>query len=346
MATPYLDVLDAYFEPPAAGPRRVAESGGRPAAVSALCASVETMRAGLPGLAGRGAVRPHATGYLDTALRRLAGVCAAYDAEAFEDRAAATYADAEAFRRDVETALAAERAPEMGLELIGMLAWAEGASVPEERAAPPLHELAIDRQLVLQRLWPAAAFRAPQQVEEMRAHYQVFQRRYRERYVAHHASYQEWAAGEQGALTRDAAALQALVLCNGIGALGAAVGVDLAGRFNALRGELRRCELDAAGVEAQLAEAPVCGACGLPLSEAAPREALAGWRRDLEEALRTQQERLARALVERVLAEPNGADLERVLRAARAADVGPLVGVMDAATADLIGRLLGTGSDT
>jgi len=343
VATPFLDVLDAYFEPPAEPPARLAESGGRPASVAALCSSVERTRADLPHMAGRDGLTPPATAYLEACLGRLAGACAAYDGDAFEARAAATYADVDGFRRDVEAALAAERAPEAGLEVIGMLAWTDRAAVPEERAAPPLHELAIDRRLVLQRLSPAAAFRAPQQVDEMRAHYRVFQRRYGERYAAHHAAYHEWASMERAALARDGAGVQALALCNGIEALGAAVGVNLAGRFNALRREIRSCALDEADVTAGLADAPVCASCGLTLSDGPPAEALTSWRRDLDEALRTQQARLARALVARVLAEPDRPDLERVLRAARAADVGSLVGVMDAATAALIGRLLADG---
>ena len=78
--------------------------------------------------------------------------------------------------------------------------------------------------------------------------------------------------------------------------------------------------------------------CALPIYP--PIAALAQWRRLLDAALRTQQRRLAQAVVRRAIADSSRPALDRFLRAVRAGDVAPLVEVMDAEVVALIREVL------
>ena len=83
-------------------PLGIAEDAARPVAVIRFTSAVEQARAGLEALR----LTPTSHGYSREVLQRLSGICASYDADGFETRAAPSYPDRGRFRQDVELAIA------------------------------------------------------------------------------------------------------------------------------------------------------------------------------------------------------------------------------------------------
>ena len=81
-------------------------------------------------------------------LHQLSSLCAAYDAGSFEARAGTAYPDRRQFRRAVELTVAITQGAQGLPSLITMMASIEAAASPQTDSTPPLHDLAIDRELV------------------------------------------------------------------------------------------------------------------------------------------------------------------------------------------------------
>ena len=332
MSRPFLDTLAEYFDSPAG----VAEESDRPTALVEFCHAAQRVRAALPDID----LNPPAATLAGEILQRISPLCRSYGGDGFEEKAAGLYDDPRAFQSDVELVLALDRHPQPAASVLDMHAYAEAARIPDQPSVPPLHELQIDRRLLLQRLFPASEIREAHQIEGIVAAFDLFHRRYQETYLAHHEAYRRWYASQAAQLDHDAGAVRALLLLNDVQALGAPVAADLPARLEALTASLTPCDSDAPLLESQLGQAPVCAACKLELSDSIPEDALTQLRTELGRALRTQQQRLARAMVGRAVSEPSQPAFDRFLRALRAADLDPLIAVLDELAVALIRDLL------
>ncbi len=221
-----------------------------------------------------------------------------------------------------------------------MLAYIEAATIPQTDATPPLHELTIDRELVRQRLSPAAVSRGATLVDDLRPQFDVFQRRYREAYLAHHGAYQEQAAAEAPRLIADVRRARSLGLLNGIAALAPSLGEEPIATQAKLASDLRPCGLSLDELAEALAGQTICPDCGLRLDAILPSAALATAREQLRLALEQQRRRLAQAMVARAAANDGRPGIDRFLRAVQAADLAPLVEILDETTLALIEELL------
>lgn len=297
---------------------------------------MEAARAALDALQ----LAPPAHTYSRGMLHQLSSLCAAYDADDFEARAETAYPDRRQFRRAVELAVAVTQGAQGLPGLIMMLAYIEAVAIPLADATPPLHELTIDRELVRQRLSTAAVSRGATLIDDLRPQFDVFQRRYREAYLAHHAAYRQQADAEAPRLVADVLQARALGLLNDVTALGPPLGVDLIAAQAELASNVRPCGL----TSGELAEAPAgetaCPDCGLRLDAILPSPALATAREQLRLALEQQRRRLAQAIVARAAANDGRPVIECFLRAVQAADLAPLVEILDETTLALIEELL------
>ncbi|MEE9277407.1 MAG: hypothetical protein V3V06_03255, partial [Dehalococcoidia bacterium] len=255
-------------------------------------------------------------------------------------RAAATYRDPSAFRADLELLLALSSSPDETRTLLVMQSYAQRAAVPQSLRSVDLGELAIDREVVLQRLSPALARSAPHQLQELSANFDVFRRRYERVYLEDHQQHQEQTRSLRDLLQDNDAGLHALKLLNDIAALGAPLQPDLAGHAEKLGPRLAPCAATESELREHLQTEPRCPACDLELGARPPSDEVQAWQRDLHQALTTQQRRLARAMVSQAVAETERPAFDRFLRALRAGDVAPLIDVMNDDVAALIRDLL------
>ncbi len=332
MSRPFLDTLAEYFD----SPTGVAEEADRPTALVEFCHALQRVRAALPGID----LTPPAATLAGEILQRVSPLCRSYGGDGFEEEATRLYEDPRTFQRDVELVLALDRHPQLAASVLDMQAYADAARVPDQPSLPPLHELQIDRRLLLQRLFRASEIREAHQIEGIVAAFDLFHRRYQETYLAHHEAHRRWYTSQAAQLDHDAGAVRALLLLNDVQALGAPVAADLPARFEALTASLTPCDSDAPLLESQLGQAPVCQACELELSDSIPEDALTELRTELGRALLAQRQRLARAMVGRAVSESSRPDFDRFLRALRAADLDPLIAVLDEPAVALIRDLL------
>ena len=274
------------------------------------------------------------------ALGRLTRVARAWEAEVLERDAAALYEEPAALREDVLLLRALRDAPERAQQLLAMRAYAREATVPAAEPGMGREELAIDRAVALQRLSFAAALGAPQQVEALSADFDLFRRRYQRAYAEHHRSYYEQAAALRRSLQPGRSGLDALRRLNALPELGAPAGADLVAQYDRLLEAVRSCGLGSEALRATLLLEPACPQCGLRLDARPPADAIARWLEDLRAALRAQQRRLAQRMVGRAVGDAGQPAFERFLRATQAADVAPLVDVLDDEGTALIRDLL------
>ena len=297
---------------------------------------MEEARAGLDALQ----LAPPSHAYSRDVLHQLSGLCAAYDTGCFEARAATAYPDRRQFRRDVELAIAVTEGADRLPDLISMLAYIQAAAIPQTDATPPLHELTIDRELVRQRLSPAAVSREATLIDDLRPQFDVFQRRSREAYLAHHDAYRLQADSEAPRLVADVLHARALGLLNGITGLGPPLGVDLIAAQAELASNVRPCSLAGGELAEALAGETTCPDCGLRPDAVLPSAALATAREQLRLALEQQRRRPGKAMVARAAANDGRPVIERFLRAVQAADLAPLVEILDETTLSVIEELL------
>ncbi len=336
MSGPFLDVLSEYFDSGSGSKSGMGEAPARPPMLVEFCQAVERGRGGL----AERQLSARAEEFARGALRRLTTLCAAYDGDGFEQRAAAAYADPAAFRGEAELALALDRAPDHAQTIVEMAAYVDAAAVPESDSPVQLHELAIDRRLVAERLSASIAFLAPHQVDEVAGNFAVFRRRYVDAYLAHHGTHQTFAQTAARDLTEAESALVALELLDGIPELGAAAGGELRALLDGVGARLHACRTTSSRLRQQLEAGPLCDECGLTLSDGLPEGDLRRLDDRLQEALRAKRRRLASVMASRAADDTHHPTFDRFLRAVQAADVGPLIEVIDDQTVALIRELL------
>ena len=207
-------------------------------------------------------------------LTRLQCLLEEGTSDGLESRAHEIYPETSALETDLDYALALAVKPQAAGELLNMETYLQGATVPPGAVAPSRDELAIDRELTLARVGPAAALEHPQQIEELRASFAIFQRRYAAAYFPHHARYHAETAELSARFQRSLQALEALRLLNSIAALGAHTEPDLAADAERLRAPLVPCEISDEALRTDVETAPACEVCGITLGRNPERAAL------------------------------------------------------------------------
>ena len=328
--TPYLDQVAAALQLE----RQISETGAQTPALRRLRSLVESLRTGLRQTPDAGPVRDA----IGDMVQRLGEICAVYDADSVEERAATTYATPQALRADL--ALAVTAAPEQARRVLEMQTYVRRADVGDAVEDVNRAELTIDRRVVLERLAPAAAVQAPHQLDELAANFEVFRSRYERAYLDHHAQTVAATALLQRAVQDQEAAARALTLLNAVTELGPPVAPAVPAMLDDQIKNLVPCTFQPEALRALLHVEPRCRACGLRLSDSVAAARVDRWREDLQRALGVQQQRLARAMVSHAVQERDRPAFERFLRALRAGEVAPLVAVLDTDVAALIRELL------
>ena len=202
-------------------------------------------------------------------------------------------------------------------------------------------ELSADRMTLLAQLRLETLVESPETWDRLREDFSRFRARYQNAYQKHHRDYYAALARLRDELVDVPRRLEALGLLNRIEGLGAPLGDDLTGRYEALRSRLQPCpvtKVTAVSVEHN----PTCDQCPRPLrlTDAPPEDDVQAFLRDLTRALDDKRRQLASEAISRVLAQGDRDDMATFLNAVRAADLAALVDVMSPDLADFIERLL------
>jgi hypothetical protein len=173
---------------------------------------------------------------------------------------------------------------------------------------------------------------------------QIWRRAYQPVYVAQHADYSRHMTALAGDIEAALWQIEAIEKLNYLERLGEPVAQPALLRFHALA-ELSVCTTDPIQLAAEIAETPVCPYCGYRLGEVAPIEELNTALIVIERGLATQQGRLARRVVSRLLARPERAQedrLDRFIQVVQASDLSGLAQVLDEGLLEFLGDLLDT----
>ncbi len=282
---------------------------------SLLDTAEQALAARSPQEEGRGAA--------DEAVDRLRRLAAARRLHDTLFAAQALYGHPMALAEDVYLARCLCRELDTALELAAMRRYLASAAVPEAMA-----ELETDRRMGLETASFATLFHAPHRLDDMRATFEVFRKRYRAAYVAHHRRYWRSAAALRRALREAAVAARALERLNTLRELGRPVGEESLSCYRTLLSQTEACIVDE-GLEGLLADRTACPSCRITLSDEPPegevQEALQG----LSSALARQQARLSSEAVRKILAAGKGERLERFLQVVQASDLTGLANVLD-----------------
>jgi hypothetical protein len=237
--------------------------------------------------------------------------------------ARALYAGPLALAEDVYLARCLCRDASSALELAAMRRYLASAAAPETMA-----ELETDRRMSLETASFATLFHAPHRLDDMRATFDVFHKRYRAAYVAHHRRYWRSAAALQRDLREAAATAEALERLNTLRELGRPLGDESLSRYRALLGKTEGCVVEE-GLDGLLAERTACPSCGISLADEPPEPDVRETLRGLTSALSRQQARLSSEAVHQILAAERGERLERFLQVVQASDLTGLANVLD-----------------
>ena len=116
--------------------------------------------------------------------------------------------------------------------------------------------------------------------------------------------------------------------------------MDLSAAQAGLASNVRPCSLAGGELAEALAGETTCPDCGLRPDAVLPSAALATAREQLRLALEQQRRRPGKAMVARAAANDGRPVIERFLRAVQAADLAPLVEILDETTLSVIEELL------
>jgi hypothetical protein len=189
-------------------------------------------------------------------------------------------------------------------------------------------ELETDRRMGLETASFATLFHAPHRLDDMRATFEVFRKRYRAAYVAHHRRYWRSAAALRKELFGAAVTARALERLNTLRELGGPVGEESLRRYRALTSQTEGCAIGE-GLEGLLAGRTACPSCQITLVDEPPDEEIRQALQGLTSALARQQARLSSEAVRQILAAGKGERLERFLQVVQASDLTGLANVLD-----------------
>lgn len=198
-------------------------------------------------------------------------------------------------------------------------------------------ELVADRLAVLGRLNLNSLVAQPGLWSSVHGEFEAFRNRYRIAYQKHHRDTQNEQKRLLETLTDSERPLAALARLNGITELGPPLGKDLARCHEELLRRVQPCPVPFVSLE--LDATPTCQ-CGLTLTSESLAPPVESLRKDLARALQDQQRRLASEAIRRILARSNEDRIVTFVQAVQAADLAPLVDVMDDELATFIQVLL------
>ena len=205
-------------------------------------------------------------------------------------------------------------------------------------------ELATDQAALLDATTFETLWREPARLGWMEDTIQIWRRAYLPAYTAHHADYNRHVAAIAGDVEAALWQMEALEKLNRLERLGEPVAQASLMRLHTLE-TLSPCPADAVEMPAELSETPVCPFCGYRLGDVAPVETLNDALITIERGLATQQARLGRRVVSRLLARPGRAQedrLDRFIQVVQASDLSGLAQVLDEGLLEFLGDLLQT----
>ena len=220
-------------------------------------------------------------------------------------------------------------------EVARLRAYLELARTPETS-----EELFLDRLTLQEQLDEDRVIRAPAAWPSIAQIFDMFRSKYAVAYGKHHRAYRQEMTALMRQVEEGQSRAHALRLLNGIGVLGPPLGADAVTAMADLAGKLAACsrtEQSLGGLRGN----PQCPECRVSLDVAPPSPLVRSTLAAVESALEQQQQRLSSQAVRRVLARRDEPRLDRLLQAARAADLASLVRFMDADIAQFIHTLLG-----
>lgn len=269
-------------------------------------------------------------------LRRLGRVAAARNVRDFFQRANDVYDAADAFGRDLATCRRLRELTASGAVIAAAGVYLEAIALPAAAV-----ELETDRRAIAGQLAPEALLAQPHLWPVVRARLEWFRAHYEAAYAAWHRARNAEAAQLADVVDDMASRLVALRRLDRLAALGPPQGERLVARFAELRLRLAVCPVGEA--ELALNGEPVCPQCRLPMTAEVPQAEVVRLDAVVRRALRAKQRRLSSAALRRLLAADGPDRLRQLLDAARAADLGPLVAIVDDALIAFLGQFLAEG---
>ena len=202
-------------------------------------------------------------------------------------------------------------------------------------------DLVADRMTLSAQLNLETLVRRPDTWDRLHEDFEQFRRLYQNAYQKHHRDYYKALARLRDDLDDVPRRLEALGLLNRIEGLGAALGDDLKGHYEVLRGRLDPCPVNRV-TDVKVEHGPTCDQCPQPLrvTDDPPEASVKAFLHDLDRALDDKRRQLASEAISRVLAQGDRDDLTTFLEAVRASDLAALVDVMSPELADFIERVL------
>ena len=166
----------------------------------------------------------------------------------------------------------------------------------------------------------------------------LFRRRYADAYRRHHEAFHAEMERQAHAMEGIALKAHALGLLNGITELGPRVGEGLPPIVDELHNEVAACGTER--TEDQIAQAPLCPACGLHLGAEPPSRDVEQLAAYVDEALGVQNRRLATLVAHRFAGRPGHEALDRFVGVSQVSDLSGLANVLDDELTGFITTLL------
>lgn len=223
------------------------------------------------------------------------------------------------------------------LSLLETRRYLEDAFVP-----PTLVELATDRTAVLDATTFALLWRDASRLDWMLSTAAIWRRDYARLFQTRHASFHAGLSVAVELIDAAGSAAAALDRLNSLPRLGPPLGLAAVMSYHQFE-RVFPCQADAATLVADLQLAPRCHACDFALGGEAPMQEARRIVGAIERALVSQQTRLARKVIGRILERPaaRGDDrLSRFISVVQASDLAGFVQVLDAPLIDFLRDLL------
>ena len=270
-------------------------------------------------------------------LTGLSGLAGAREIDEGLEVAIRTFDSPDAFREAIMFARCLERAPQPAMALHRSRLYLRDAIVP--LAFP---DLLTDRDSILQLTGFSLLWREPGRAADWLGAIEGWKSRYALTYAGQHSIYHAAVANIADRIDGVGPKAVAVERLNTLARLGNAVAVAALSE----RGELERlypCSRSGADLIEALGIAPVCPDCAYTLGSEAPTRETRRVLQAIDRGLATQQARLARRVISRILARPaRGEDekVDRFVSIVQASDVGGLALVLDDELIELIRDLL------
>lgn len=217
--------------------------------------------------------------------------------------------------------------------LIDAVRWLNEAAITDSAG-----DIATERDALLAQLSAPSQLTSPHGWAASAESITLFKRRYADRYIRQHAAFHSEMAHLSHIVEGATRKANALALLNQVTDLGSAVGVGL----NAIAEEARNSTA-ACGAQPtadSLAEHPRCPACGMHLGAAPPTDDIAQLAEYVDDALATQNRRLAQQIAHRLVDRPSVEDLDTFVHIVQASDLTGLANILDDKIVDFIRMLI------